>query len=142
MVSRAQSLLILHGVGVLLLGLAGGCVFLYVILGVDIPGDYRAWKQIHLEGILNSLLLFAVAGFVERLNLVETRKCLLAWTLATAAWCNTVGSLIGPFFGVRGLSFDPPLANGVVFFIFLIAGAAIAVALWLMVTGALQKKSD
>lgn len=141
MVSRAQSILILHGAAVLLIGLISGCVFLYVILGMEIPGDYRAWKQVHLEGILNALLMFAVAGFIERLNLADGSKRLLAWALAITGWGNTVGSLLAPFFGVRGLSFDGPIANGIIFFIFLIAGATVAISLWLMVKGALGKNA-
>src|SRR5439155_19842599 len=103
-----QSLLIASGALVFLLGMLAGFPFTLVALGTPVgPGDVRGWRMAHLEGILNGLLLIAVAAVAPRLTLTARWQSVLAWSLLLTAWPNTIASILGPAFGGRGLTFGP-----------------------------------
>src|SRR2546427_241712 len=103
MTERLQSLLIASGALVFLLGMLAGFPFTLVVLGTPVgPGDVRGWRMAHLEGILNGLLLIAVAAVAAvapRLRLTARMQSVLAWSLLLTAWPNTIASILGPAFG-------------------------------------------
>ena len=147
---RLQSLLVAHGALVFILGLLAGFPFAFVILGrvvlwpipgaaaYTLPGDVRAWRMAHLEGILNGLTLFAVAAVAPRLSLGDRAGHWLAWTLIVTAWGNQIASLIGPVFGGRGLEVTGSAANNLMYLLFVVAVFAVIVAMILVVVGALR----
>ena len=150
MSARLQSLLIANGALVFLVGLAAGFPFAFVVLGKivlwpipgalewQMPGDVRAWRMAHLEGILNGLTLFAVAAIGPRLTLSARAHAVLAWSLVVTAWGNIVASLIGPMFGGRGLEFGGGTANSLMYVLFVVAVGAVIVAMVLVFRGARQ----
>jgi hypothetical protein len=153
MAPRFQSLLVANGALVFLLGMVAGFPFAFVLLGkvvlwpipgsVDwtMPGDARAWRMAHLEGILNGLTLIAVAAVGPRLALGERGQRWLAWSLLVTAWGNMIASLVGPIFGGRGLEVAEGNANNLMYVLFVIAIVAVVIAMILVFRGAVRARN-
>lgn len=125
--------LVFHGALVLLLGMVAGFGF---ATAVGEQADPRAWRMAHLEGVLNGLLLIGAGAAGRLLRLGEGTQRLLVLSLVVTAWANTVASVCAAMAGVRGLQPGGPLANQVVFVLFLIAVITVFVALGLLALGA------
>ena len=133
--TRLQARLVFHGATVMLLGLLLGFPFGLVILG-SLSGSERAWRMAHLEGLLNGMLVIAIAAVAPRLRLGARQATLLAWTLLVTAYGNTVAAALGAVFGVRGLAPGGTVVNTAVYALFMIAVATVAIALGLVAAGA------
>jgi hypothetical protein len=144
---RLQSMMIAHGALVFLVGMVTGFPFAFVILqkvalwpmpAIDwtLPGDVRAWRMAHLEGILNGLALIAVAAAGKRMALGARAHAWIAWGLIVTAWGNMAASVIGPLYGVRGLEFGGGLANSLMYLLFVVAIVAVMIAMGLVARGA------
>src|ERR1051325_916514 len=72
--------MVFHGAVVVLLGMLAGFPYAFVVTG-DMGGSERAWRMAHLEGVLNGLLLLAVAGVGGRLALSAREGTVLMWAL-------------------------------------------------------------
>ena len=147
MSDRLQSTMIAHGALVFLVGMVVGFPFAFVLLQKVVlwplpavqwtpPGDVRAWRMAHLEGILNGLTLIAVAATGRRIALGARAQAWVAWGLIVTAWGNMIASVIGPLFGVRGLEFGDGFANSLMYLLFVVAIAAVMVAMVLVARGA------
>src|SRR2546422_10625815 len=95
--------MIFHGAVVILLGLLAGFPYALVITG-SLVGSERAWRMAHLEGVLNGLVVIAVAAVWDRLALDGWKREVLAWSPVLMAYGNVVASVIGATFAVRGLA--------------------------------------
>jgi hypothetical protein len=137
---RLRSLLVAHGALVFLVGMAAGIPFAMVLLAgagsSPVPGDVRGWRMAHLEGVLNGLTLFVVAGVGRDLVLTQRAQLILFWSLLVTAWGNMIASIIGPIFGGRGLAFGLGLANNLMYVLFMAAVFAVIVAMVVIVRGA------
>lgn len=143
--------LIANGALVFLAGLLAGFPFAFFELGkialwplpgsiaVSLPGDVRAWRMAHLEGILNGLTLFAVAALLPHLRLREREYSIIGWSLLVTAWGNTVASLLGPISGGRGLEFGGAAANNAMYLLFVAAVIGVIAAMVLICLGALRR---
>ena len=135
MSERVARRVIFHGAVVVLLGLAAGFPFAFVILGT-MQGDVRAWRMAHLEGVLNGLVMFAVVAISRWLTLSDGRQSLLGWCLVVTGYGNVVASIIGACFGVRGLEVGGSVANTVVYTLFVVAVGTVTLAMVLIALGA------
>jgi len=153
MSDRLQSTLIAHGALVFLVGMVAGFPFAFVLLQKVAlwplpalewtpPGDVRAWRMAHLEGILNGLTLIGVAAAGRRIVLGARAQAWVAWGLIVTAWGNIVASVIGPIFGVRGLELGDGLANSLMYLLFVVAIVAVMVAMTLVARGAFAAARD
>jgi hypothetical protein len=147
MSDRLQSTMIAHGALVFLVGMVVGFPFAFVLLQKVVlwplpavewtpPGDVRAWRMAHLEGILNGLTLIAVAAAGRRIALGARAQAWVGWGLIVTAWGNIIASVIGPLFGVRGLEFGDGVANSLMYLLFVVAIVAVMVAMVLVARGA------
>ena len=144
MTERDRRTLVAHGAAVFLLGMAAGFPFAFEILGrfelwplpfrveFEMPGDVRGWRMAHLEGILNGLLLIAVAAVGHLLTLGPRGAAWVTRGLLVCAWGNITASWIGPLTETRGLHFGGFGWNGLVYLLFVAAivgvlGAMVAV---------------
>ena len=123
---RAQ--MVLHGMVVILLGLLAGFPFALVVTG-DLAGEVRAWRTVHVGGVLNGLVVLAVGAAGGSLALSERQQWWVAVSLIVAAYGNIVASVIGASFGVRGLVPTGPASNLVVFVLFTITVVAVLAGL-------------
>ena len=137
---KLRAMMVAHGAALFLLGLASGIPFAFEILQrielwplpfsipADIPGDVRGWKMAHLEGILNGMTLFAIAGISQLLRFTPRSASVAYWGAVLAAWANTVASIIGPLTETRGLAFGG-FWNSIVYLLFVAAIIGIVAAM-------------
>jgi hypothetical protein len=95
---------------------------------IALPGSYQAWLMAHVVGLMNGLVVIAVAQ-VTRLKPMHSRaEWPLLIALIVAGWGNTTGSIAAPLFGVRGVELDWDVANNVIVGLFGLATLAILYA--------------
>src|SRR5947207_461905 len=88
---RAARQLTFHGAVVTLVGLLAGIPY-SMVATERILGSERAWRFAHVGNILGGLILIAVAGVVDRLDLGSARSASIAPTRAAASrdgFCST-----------------------------------------------------
>lgn len=148
---RTRALLVANGAALFLLGLASGIPFAIEILQrfelwplpfsipMDMPGDVRGWKMAHLEGILNGMTLFAIAGTAHLLKFTPRGALVTWWGAVMAAWANTIASIIGPLTETRGLAIGG-IWNSVVYLLFVAAIFGIVAAMIAILQAALRAK--
>jgi len=149
MTERTQSLMIVHGALVFLVGMAAGFPYAFVLIEKIAvwpipgsiewtpPGDERAWRMAHLEGVLNGLTLIAVAAVGNRLTLSPRLVAVVAWGLILTSWGNIIASVLGPIVGGRGLEFGDGPGNSIVYLLFIVAVFAVIAAMAIVCKGAL-----
>jgi hypothetical protein len=138
-VDRAlRTRMVFHGAAVVLLGMLAGFPYAFVVTG-DLPGSERAWRMAHLEGVLNGLLMLAVAGVGGRLALSAGQARVLFWALVVTGYGNVVAAVIGATFAVRGLAPGGSFSNTIVYTLFMVAIGGVFVALGLVALGARRR---
>jgi hypothetical protein len=110
MIDRIVQRMVGHGAAVLIVALLAGIGLLVSLLGglevwpgkilpIATPGGSDAWARTHVGGILNALLIFAVAAIVPLVRASEPTTRRLAWMMIGTGWANTVfywGALFAP----------------------------------------------
>jgi len=134
-----RSTLVFHGIAVIFLGLLAGFPFVLVVTG-DLAGEVRAWRMAHLEGVLNGMLMIAVAAAGGAIRLSRGRSRAVVWCLCAAGYGNVLASVIGASTGVRGLEPVGPVANLVTYGLFLVAVVGVLAGLALAAQGALRAR--
>jgi hypothetical protein len=120
--------MVFHGVLVIVIGLLAGFFWTLVLWGL-MDGSERQWRMAHLEGLLNGLLVLAIAAFTTHFRLSPRWHTRLAWLLILTAYANVLASILGAWWGVRGLTPFFPLTNTLVFLLFAVALITVLVAL-------------
>ncbi len=114
-VGRLSKLVIANGMVVLLIGLIAGVMLVFSMLGgvglwplpvleVEVPGTTRGWSAAHGGGILNGVMLAALAVLMTRLELTGKSAFWVGWGLIITGWANTIFYWAGNFSANRGLS--------------------------------------
>jgi hypothetical protein len=89
---------------------------------IPLDGDYRGWVMAHLEGLLNGLLVIALAGVtLIRKPMKPGRERWFLPALLVMGWGNLLASILAPALGVRGIAANGDLANNLVVLIFTVA---------------------
>ncbi|MFP6599963.1 MAG: hypothetical protein VB852_05975 [Deltaproteobacteria bacterium] len=135
-----RSKMICHGSVVIILALIAGFPYALAILGGSAGGS-RAWAAAHTGGIMNGLLVLVAAGAARRSALNKTRQKVMAYCLIATAWGNLLGYSVGAITGTRGLEIASPLANMVVWTLFIVAVLTAFVGLGLLAWGAAAYRS-
>lgn len=134
MPERLRVLLFLNGLGLIAAAMLSGWLWFFQLLGrmvlwpipgsidVQIPGDHRAWRMAHMEGITQGLLLMGLAFGGRYMRLGSRAHTILFWSALAMAWLFTLPAMAHPLFGTRGLEFGggpfkPGLANDVLYVI-------------------------
>jgi hypothetical protein len=117
MPERTQALLFVNGLGLIVAAVVVGWAWFFQLLGqivlwpipgsldVQIPGDARAWRMAHMEGITQGLLLMALAfGGRFMLHTERGHRWLFRSALITS-WLFALPAMLHPLFGTRGLAF-------------------------------------
>lgn len=107
-----EARLCLHGALVMFAAFFSGLMIGLVAVG-QVHGEVDNWKLAHMEALVNSILLLAVAGFIGKLDISEGRARVVSACLVIMAWCNTVFGLMRGFTGAMGYQFDDSLVNNI-----------------------------
>ena len=105
------SQLALHGSVILLVGLLCGAPLGSAVARGRSEDTIRAWRVAHSSLVMGGILLLAVAGIFEKLTLAAWASGLLAWALVTSSYVFAVVLPFGARYGHRGLKYQAPLAN-------------------------------
>ena len=159
MTERSRALLFLNGIGLFLFSMLVGWHWMFALLGqivlwpfvppidVQIPGEERAWRMVHMEAITQGLLLMAwgLGGGFIRLGALAHR--VFFWCALTAAWLFTVPPMFNALLGTRGLAmgggpFKGGLANDIIFVIGWPPVMAVHVLMGLAVLGVWRTVKD
>lgn len=125
-----------HGAVIMFFAFVSGMMIGMVAVG-QVEGNVADWKLAHMEALINSILLLAVAGWIGKIVTQEKRALVAAYCLIAMGYCNTVFGFMRGMTGAAGYQFDDSLANnitafagmlgvplGVVAFVIIILGAA------------------
>ena len=142
MTRAAAAMITFNGLLVLLFGLLAGAPYGAAL--VDGWGDeaVRAWKLAHGEGVLNGLMILAVAGCAHWLSLGRTAERVVTWGAILAAWGNTIGAVLGALTGERGLAPQGPAANWLVFVAFMFGMWGVLIAVPVAAGGAWRRMRE
>ena len=110
--NKMQRLMALHGALVLFIGFIAGGMIAAVYTG-SVAGSTQGWTLAHMEGVTNSLVLFAIAGVLPSVVSSITIQSWIAWPLIVMAYCNTVFGWMRAVAGAEGYVFNDSLANNV-----------------------------
>ena len=90
----------------LLMSLIGGFeIFPGTLLEFSLPGDSAAWARTHTGGIMNGMLIWAVALLCWGMTLPERTTFHLAWMLIGTGYANTLFYWGGLLSETRALTF-------------------------------------
>ncbi|WP_372863597.1 hypothetical protein [Spongiibacter sp.] len=89
-----QRQLLFHGLVILFLGLLAGIGFSVAATGpVDAP-SYGRWRFAHMEGLLNGLLVIAIAGGWPVIQRGGRLLVAARWALILGCYANIVGPIL------------------------------------------------
>lgn len=109
-VRQRQSRLALHAGAVILLGMLSGIPMAMVLTGY-LEGNIADWRISHMEGLINGLLMLAIAGCLSFLTLSPKQSQWLFWTTLYTGYSNALYGWSRGLFGHAGLDFAPPFTN-------------------------------
>ncbi|WP_339676596.1 hypothetical protein [uncultured Zhongshania sp.] len=99
-----QTRLAFHGIVILFLGLLSGIGFSYAAATTDVSsGAYGAWRFAHMEGILNGLLVLAIAGVWLKFEHGARSMTVARWLLVLGCYANIIGPIINALFIAKRL---------------------------------------
>ena len=111
-IMSTQKLMCLNASIIMMLGFIGGLMIGLADQGVA-SGPHPGWSLAHMEGITNSLVVFAVAPCLNYLNLTMGRIRLVGWCLILMGYCNVTFGFIRAITGAHGYTFDTSFWNNV-----------------------------
>lgn len=137
---QKQAALIGHGALVLMVSLFAAFMLTFDMLqgikiwpllhiDVEIPGTVRGWRVAHVGGLLNGIMMIAIALAFTRISLSAGKLKFIYLSLVFTGWGNTLFYWFGNFSMNRGLSVsDTPYGAGEIFgALSYIAGASVMV---------------
>ena len=139
---RERLLLVLHGAGILLLGLLSGLPAVAEEMAGTQP---TTWRAAHGALLLAGVWLLASAGVLPLLVLPPRQRGALAWALLATGYAFTAAVLIQAVTGVRALSPQGSMSSWIAFAANLITvacGVLAALLTFLGARGALRSPSS
>jgi hypothetical protein len=102
--------LVLHAAAVILLGMLSGIPLAMTMLDY-LAGNVDDWKVSHMEGLINGLLMLAIAGAANLLSLTSMQQRGLYLSIICTGYSNALYGWVRGFSGQLGMDFAPPLTN-------------------------------
>lgn len=133
----SEGTLCLHGAIVMFSAFVAGGMIGVAALG-QVQGSVEGWKLAHMEALINSILLFAIAGVLGKLVLSPGQAKVVVYCLVVMAYCNTVFGYMRPLTGALGYQFDDSLANNIMTFAGMLGVPLAIIAFSLVLLGALR----
>jgi hypothetical protein len=113
-----SNLLIKHGLTAMLVGLLGGFLLAFSMVGgislspipvflqFDLPGTDTGWRILHVGTLMNGIMALALGLVMRTVNLSDNRARLIFFGIALAIWGNFCFYLFGMFAPNHGLSVE------------------------------------
>ena len=102
--------LVLHAGAVIMLGMLSG-IPLAMTLTKYIEGSPSDWTLSHMEGLINGLLMLAIAGCGSLLKLSTLQERILFGCLLFTGYGNALYGWVRGLSGQAGMDFAPPISN-------------------------------
>jgi hypothetical protein len=102
--------LVLHGGAVIMLGMLSGIPMSMTLLEY-ITGNAADWRIAHMEGLINGLLMLAIAGCGGLLTLSKKQDTWLFFSIVFTGYSNALYGWVRGLSGQAGLDFAPPFSN-------------------------------
>lgn len=135
-----EGTLCLHGAIVMFAAFVSGGMIGVVALG-QVEGVVENWKLAHMETLINSLALFAIAGCLGKLVMTPGQARVTVYCLVGMAYCNAVFGFMRGLTGALGYQFDGSLANNITAFAGMLGVPLAAIAFFLIFLGAVRARS-
>jgi hypothetical protein len=116
MLTNHQTLMIRHGLIICLLGLVGGFMLLFSVIGgislsplpllfdYQLPGTSAQWRAVHVGNIMNGLMAIIFALLMAKLELSIRAKKFISIGMVATVWGNASFYFFGIFSPNKGLS--------------------------------------
>lgn len=119
----SQARMALHGCIILMFGLLGGIGFSYAAAVAETSSQlYGVWKFVHMEGLVNGILVLAVAGVWHKIASPRLIVQIGRWTLLIGAYCNAIGPWLTALFVGHRVIQPQNLLESVIVFGFYVPG--------------------
>lgn len=113
-----SNLLIKHGLAAMLVGLLGGFLLAFSMVGgasisplpvffqFELPGPDSGWRILHVGTLMNGIMALALGLVMRTVHLSDRRARLIFLGIAIAIWGNFCFYLFGMFAPNHGLSIE------------------------------------
>jgi hypothetical protein len=112
---RAQRLILLHGLIIILVGLLCGIPYGRAITHDWGPEAVRAWRIAHFSLVVGGIWLMVVAAVSHLLVLTPRGIAVLVYSVVTSGYAFTLALAVAAVGGVRGLEASGSMVNLVSF---------------------------
>ena len=138
-IEQEQSSIAMHGSIVMFLGLCAA-IGLSVAATLNLE-TYGSWKFAHMEGVLNSLMVLAIAGVWSKIQ-ASTAVTVAKWLLIVGAYCNIIGPLITAMFIGHRVIEPNTVLESIVVYCFYIPGCLPMVSFAIFIWGFYKASSS
>ncbi|MDT5145212.1 MAG: hypothetical protein QOD02_628 [Mycobacterium sp.] len=97
-------------------------------LWFHVPGDPAKWNLVHMEGLVNAVLMLAIVAVVSQLTISPLSSRVLFWALVAMGWGNFLGALAGAL-GNDAVMDMGPTHDPIAFGLFSVAAVGVLVAI-------------
>lgn len=101
--AQQQRQVLFHGLIILFLGLLAGIGFSVAATGSQDAPAYGVWRFAHMEGLLNGLLVIAIAAAWPAIYREGGVLSAARWGLIVGCYANIIGPLINALFVTKRL---------------------------------------
>lgn len=110
--------LIKHGLAAMLVGLIGGFLLAFSMIGgmslspvpmflqFELPGSASGWRILHVGTLMNGIMGLVIGLVMRTVNISDSRSRLILWGMAIAIWGNFCFYIFGMFAPNHGLSIE------------------------------------
>lgn len=102
--------LVFHAGAVITLGMLSGIPLAMSLLDY-LSANPEDWKLSHMEGLVNGILMLAIAGAGKLLLLSSRQVKCLYWSIIFTGYSNALYGWARGFSGQSGMDFAPPIGN-------------------------------
>ena len=107
MLTDYQGLMIKHGLIIMLLGLVGGFLFMFSLVGAisfsplpfeidyELPGSSDRWRAVHVGNIMNGMMAIVFAFVIGSIDIEKQAKKIIAYGTVATIWGNANFYIVG-----------------------------------------------
>ncbi len=127
--AQQQRQVLFHGLIILLLGLLAGIGFSVAATGPQDAPAYGVWRFAHMEGLMNGLLVIAIAAAWPAIYREGSVLSVARWGLVVGCYANIIGPLINALFVTKRLIVPETALEALIVYGFYIPGTIPLLAL-------------